>query len=272
MGRGGPVKDLNYVNLTMTNVNLPIVIYSYYDRTGTPHRITADDVLADSNRFPTGRGTPVWRDITFSNITAVSGGDIGGIIWGPAEMPITNVTLIRVTNTAPKTFDFYNVHEVKVVDCQFNFASGDTFTLCNAGLNIRNSTPAPAPVTIGAHGTNALTLDNAPASMRSADLEAINRLTLRGSVLKSTGDLTLANSSVQNFVLGRGVSAVSVAGNLSLESTVNIGGESGIAPGNYALVTYTGTLNGASKLGITPGEFHFQLDTNSPGTVRLIVK
>lgn len=146
MGRGGPVENLNYVNLRMTNVNLPIVIYSYYNRVGNPDRIRPLDVWARNNVLPVGGGTPVWRDITFSNLTAVDGHDIEGIIWGPTEMPITNVTFIRVTNSAPGGFDFYNVRGVKIVDSQFKLTSKITFTLCNADVSVSNSKGTNDPV------------------------------------------------------------------------------------------------------------------------------
>ncbi len=140
MGRSAPVKDLNYLNLTMTNVNLPIVIYSYYNRVGNPYRIPPAEVMAPDNTAPVTETTPVWRDITISNLTVNSpGGDIGGIIWGPAEMPISNVTLDRITETAPRTFDLYNVRGVKIIDSRFNFDGGNNFTLCNADVTVSNT-------------------------------------------------------------------------------------------------------------------------------------
>jgi polygalacturonase len=185
MGRSAPIKNLNYLNLTMTNVNLPIVIYTYYNRIGTPHRITPLQVLATSNTAPVTDTTPRWSDITFSNLTVSSPkGDIGGIIWGPTEMPISNVTLIHVTITAPKTFDLYNVKGVKIIDSQFNFAGGDTLTLCNAGVIISNPVPVSRVITIGGvASTNSLALYNATVSLSSTNLFAANPITNSGSVL-----------------------------------------------------------------------------------------
>jgi polygalacturonase len=190
-GRSARLKNLNYLNLTMTNVNLPIVIYSYYNVTGTPHKITPDQVLAASNKAPVTRATPVWSDITISNLTVSSpSNDIGGIIWGPAEMPISNLTLSHVTITAPKTFDLYNVRGVKIIDSQFNFASGDDLTLCNAGVTISNTVPAGRAVTIGgAVGNNSLALYNATASVSSANLFSAKPITINGSVLTNASNL-----------------------------------------------------------------------------------
>jgi polygalacturonase len=191
MGRSAPVKNLNYLDLTMTNVNLPVVIYTYYNVTGTPHKITPDQVMAASSAAPVTATTPVWSDITISNLNIDSpGGDIGGIIWGPAEMPISNLTLIHVSITAPKTFDLYNVRGVKIIDSQFHFASGNALTLCNAGVTISNSVPAGRMVTIGGAGRNSsLALYNATASVSSANLFSADPVIINGKVLTIASNL-----------------------------------------------------------------------------------
>jgi hypothetical protein len=269
------MKNLNYFNLAMTNVRLPIVIYSYYNATGTPHKITPAQVLAADNTAPVTATTPVWRDITISNLTVSSpGGDIGGIIWGPTEMPISNLTLIRVTITAPKTFDLYNVRGVKIIDSQFNFASGNTLTLCNADVTISNTVPVNRVVTIGgATSTNSLALYQASASLSSTNLFAANPLTLNASVLTNTGNLTLSRSTAQNFSLGTNSGKVVVNGTLTLNSTLNIFDGGGFGPGTYTLFTCTGgglLTNETPTLNTTPPGFSCYI-TNPPGQVQLVV-
>ena len=273
MDNSAPVQNLNYFNLTMTNVNLPIVIYSHYNDTGTPDNITPAEVLAASNTAPVNATTPVWRDITISNLTVASSPVIGGIIWGPTEMPISNLTLVCITNTAPKTFDLYNVKGVQIIDSQFTFASGNTFTLCNAGVTISNTVPTSRVVTIGgATSANSLALYNTIASMSSANLFAANPFTISSSVLTDTADLTLPNSTVQNFVLGTNSSTVAVTGNLTLNSTLNITNGSGFTATNYTLFAYTGSLSGQPALGATPTSFAgYGLDTSTAGLVNLVV-
>ena len=105
-------------------------------------------------------------------------------------MPISNLTLSHVTITAPKTFDLYNVRGVKIIDSQFNFASGDDLTLCNAGVTISNTVPAGRAVTIGgAVGNNSLALYNATASVSSANLFSAKPITINGSVLTNASNL-----------------------------------------------------------------------------------
>ena len=197
-----PMKNLNYLNLAMTNVGIPIVFYSYYDVIGTPDRIATTEVLAASNSLPVNATTPNWSNLTISNLTATAT-DIGGIIWGPTEWPVTNVTLNHVTITAPKTFDLYNVRGVKVIDSTFNFSSGTTFTLCNADLTVSNSTTGGKPVSIGgAASANSLALYNVNAFMTSADAFTCSPLTLNTCVLTNTGNLTFSTNQVINFALG----------------------------------------------------------------------
>ena len=269
-----PMKNLNYFNLTMTNVGLPIVFYSYYDLTGTPDNISTSEVLAASNSLPVNATTPNWSNITISNLTA-SSTNIGGIIWGPTEWPITNITLIHVTNTAPKTFDLYNVRGVKIIDSQFNFASGNTFTLCNADVTISNSATGAKAVTIGgATSANSLALYNVNASMTSTDAFGCNPITLSASVLTNTGNLTLSISTAQNFSLGTNSTTVAVTGNLTLNSTLNVTNAGGFTGTNYILFTYTGVLNGQPVLGTTPkgfASYTYRLDTAAAGQVRLVV-
>ncbi len=275
MSSSAPVRNLNYLSLAMTNVNLPVVIYSYYNDTGTPDHITPAEVLAASNAAPVVAATPLWRDITISNLFASSpGGDIGGIIWGPTEMPISNVTLIRVTNTAPQTFDLYNVREVNIIDCEFDFAGGNTLTLCNAGLTVSNTGPGRRAITIGgAAGTNSLALWNATASLASTNLFAANPVTISAGILTDTTSLALPGSTAQTFVLGTNASTVTVVGNLALNSTINVSNGAGFTATNYALFTYTGSLSGRPVLGSTPGlaGYTYALDTNTMGQVLLVV-
>jgi hypothetical protein len=268
---GGVAQNLNYLNLTMTNVGMPIVIYSYYLSHGTPDNITTATVL-DTNAAPVTSSTPIWRDITFSNLYINAASDIGGIIWGRTEMFVSNLTLIRVTDNAPKAFDIYNAWNVKLIDSQFNLASGNTFTLCNAGVTISNTTPAGKTVTIGgANSTNSIALYNAPASLSSTNAYAATPITVGGGTLTNGTNLILPAATTQNFALGTSSGKIAVGGNLTLNSTINITAAAGFTATNYTLFTYTGTLGGTPKLGATPAGYNCSLNTAMAGQVRLVV-
>ena len=177
-----PVTNLNYLNISMTNVELPIVIYSYYNFSGTPIAITPADVL-EQPKASINSTTPKWSGITISNLNIVSGpsSKIGGIIWGPVEWPISNLTLVCITNNAPGPFELYNVYGVQIIDSQFNFSGGDTFTLCNAGVTISNTMPRKRGSNRhGAGSANTLALYNASLSGQQHDLFAANPITIDG--------------------------------------------------------------------------------------------
>ncbi|HEU6449266.1 MAG TPA: glycosyl hydrolase family 28 protein [Verrucomicrobiae bacterium] len=268
-----PVKNLNYLNLTMMNVNLPIVIYSYYDELGTPDHVPFSQVLAASNSLPVNSTTPLWRDLTFSNLNIVSH-DIAGVIWGPTEQPVTNVTFIHVTNTAPKTFFFYNVHGIKVFDSKFSVSSMATFTLCNADVTVSNSLRgAPAISFNGASaGTNSFALYNADASLTNNDAFAATPITISGSTLTVSNNFFPASNTVVNYVLGTNAATIAVKGNLVLHGTNNIIAGAGFTNGTYLLMTYTGTLSGTlPTLASVPFGYNCAFDTSTAKQVKLVV-
>jgi polygalacturonase len=120
--RGGLVHHLHYLNLHMTNVDCPILIYGSYMATNRVYRDLNRLTPAIAASYP-GRAvearTPIYRDITFSNITAsVQPGRRAGLIWGLPEMPVTNVLLQRVSITADRPLGIYDARGVRLVDCR----------------------------------------------------------------------------------------------------------------------------------------------------------
>jgi hypothetical protein len=109
----------------MTNVQMSILIYSHYRAAGgankishfTPARVTAlhaETVVAT---------TPIWRDITFSNITA-TGTVAGCAIWGRPEMCVTNVNFVNVDINASGPFNIYSACEIRFQDCRIQLKDG----------------------------------------------------------------------------------------------------------------------------------------------------
>jgi hypothetical protein len=271
--RGGLVQDIDFLNIGMTNVSIPIMIYSYYDTVTQPNTITPA-MAATNTAQPVTNTTPIWRDITISNLTAtVPGGDEAGIIWGLPEMLVSNVTLAEINISASRTFDIFDARGIQFIDPHITLPGGsNTFTLFNADVTISNSAPGAPAITIGgADSTNSLALYNATASLTSADLFAATPLTLGGSVLTNSGNLTLAAATVQDFLLGASGGTVAVTSNLTLNSTINITTNSGFGAGAYTLFTYAGSLGGSPVLGPTPAGFNCSLDTNTAKKVILLV-
>lgn len=120
--RGGFVHNLAYLNLRMTNVGCPILIYGSYLNTNRAYRALNDLTPAIAAGYPSNAvaaRTPIYRDITFSNITAtVQSGRRAGLIWGLPEMAVTNILLQKVNITADKPFGIYEAQNVRLVDSQ----------------------------------------------------------------------------------------------------------------------------------------------------------
>jgi hypothetical protein len=125
----------------MTNVSFPILIYASYMATNREYRALNKLTPAIAATYPrsalTGR-TPIYRDITFSNITATAQpGQRAGLIWGLPEMAVTNVLLQRVNITADKPFGIYEAQNVRLVDSKIITPDGVNKLSCtNAQITI----------------------------------------------------------------------------------------------------------------------------------------
>ncbi len=98
--KGGLVQNLAYSNITMTNVKYPIRFESIYERRLKQAEQTDTQPVAET--------TPVWRNVTFTNITAQVRDKYGaGILWGLPEAYIENFTFKNVRITAYKGFKIY---------------------------------------------------------------------------------------------------------------------------------------------------------------------
>jgi hypothetical protein len=275
--RGGKVQNISYYNLSMTNVNFPILIYEYYNEIGTPSKVSpyyaATQAVATVSST-----TPVYRNITISNLTATAvSGYPAGLIWGRIEMPMTNILLSHLNITASKPFEIYSAAQVQIVDSVITPpAASNTFALFNARVVISNSAPPSAPVSFDGFTTNgygsALSLYSAPAWLKNTNVFDDGPLTLCSSTLTVSNNLTLFPSTVLNYTLGTNAATLAVVGNLALGGTDNITAGGGFTNGTYMLLTYTGTLTGSlPALGTAPAGYTYAFDTNTIRQVKLIV-
>jgi len=127
-GRGGYVHDLKYLDLRMTNVLCPILIYASYMATNPEYRRLYKLTPAIAASYPpqpvTDR-TPIYGDIFFSNITATVQADgVAGVIWGLPEMSVSNVVLQNVSITADKPFCIYDAQNVRVISSKIITPAG----------------------------------------------------------------------------------------------------------------------------------------------------
>jgi polygalacturonase len=137
--RGGYVHNLSYLNLHMTNVGCPILVYAAYmakeSRFRNLNKLTPE-IAASYPAAPIAENTPIYRDFVFSNITATAqSGHRAGLIWGLPEMNVTNVLLQNVTITADKPFGIFNAQGVRLVDCKITTPKGvDAIASTNAQI------------------------------------------------------------------------------------------------------------------------------------------
>ena len=139
--RGGFVHNLAYLDLRMTNVGCPILIYCSYMAPNPAYRNLNNltpALAAGYHRAPVTARTPVYRDIIISNLTAtVPPGRRAGLIWGLPEMAVTNVLLQRVNITADKPFGIFDAQGVRLVDSKITTPAGVNRLACtNAQVSI----------------------------------------------------------------------------------------------------------------------------------------
>lgn len=116
-GRGGLVENLVYTDITMTNVDYPIYLTSYYPKVPT-----------EDAAQPLATNSPVYRNIVIRNVTAHSA-KTAGMIVGLPEAPIEKVTLENVRVTAPTGLMFRNARAIKLQNTTVTPAKGLPFIL-----------------------------------------------------------------------------------------------------------------------------------------------
>jgi hypothetical protein len=275
--RGGLVQNLRYLNLAMTNTQIPIFLYSYYTNSGTS---TGAGVAkaASYPAFPVTSTTPVWRNILISNLVAVPANNYpAGIIWGKPELSFSNVVMDDVNISSTYYFEIYNAQGIQVIDSQITASHTNAFALYNAQLTISNTVPTANLVKLEGISTNgyvnSLSLYNASAAIAATNVLSTNHgITLSAATLTISNSLAQSPSDVYSYTLGASASTVVVKGNLTLGGTDNIYAGNGFTNGTYTLMTYTGTLSGALPvLGTLPAGYNYALSASTPNQVNLLV-
>ena len=126
--RGGLCQNLTYRNLKMTNVGIPILIYASYMAKEREYRnlqkITSE-IASSYPAAPMAEKTPVFRNITFQNITATAeSGKRAGLIWGLPEAPVENVLMQNVNISAENSFGIFFAKNVRLENCHIQTKSG----------------------------------------------------------------------------------------------------------------------------------------------------
>ncbi len=111
-GRGGVVEGITADNIVMQDVPEAINITTFY---------SGSDTIDE--KHPVGEGTPRFRDIRISNVTA-RGSKTAGSITGLEEMPISEITLSNVRIQAAQGFLIRNAKDIAFYDVRIDAAKG----------------------------------------------------------------------------------------------------------------------------------------------------
>jgi polygalacturonase len=87
-GRGGVVEDVRVTNIVMTDVLCPVTMNLYY-----AVGVWGNAAVADKNPQPVNHGTPRFRRIHLSHITAHAVQYAAAFLYGLAEMPLEDISL-----------------------------------------------------------------------------------------------------------------------------------------------------------------------------------
>jgi len=119
--RGGMVRDLLYKDITMTDVQYPLYITSYYPSSPAT---TAADTAA-----PLTATTPYWKNITVQNLTSTSSlsGYNSVVIYALPEMAVDSLTLIDAHFTAPNALSIQHSHDMFFSGVTYNGSSTTLF-------------------------------------------------------------------------------------------------------------------------------------------------
>lgn len=218
--QGGPVQNLTYSNLTMTNVQYPIVFYSYYVDVGSPGALsgssqTTPAKVASWNASPPNplntTTIPTWQNITLTNITATGAGGYS-TIWGLplANALIANVTLNNVQISGSGGLEIYNAQNVQFTgNTSFTVPSGvSSVTTYNAlaitaqPKNYTTTAGGDATFTVAAAGTSG-SAGTAPTYQWTFNGAALTDGTLAdGSTIGGSRTATLTVHNVQTAEAG----------------------------------------------------------------------
>jgi polygalacturonase len=260
-GQGGLVQRLTYVNITLTNVQNPIFISSYYPDSTIPSNPTTDPGSAITST------TPIWQNITISNVTTfASSGHNVGRLYGLPEMLISNITLSKVTATGALSFDMYNIQAIQFIDSQIIVpATTNTLNLYNVQIMITNSTLNTNLVRIGgwtsSRATNQLSAFNAKIAITDTNIfKNAKPTTLGNSTLSFTqssasfyNDLNIVSASTLLFTRGTNTCSGALSGIGPLAVALTNNNIMAVVQGNTSGFTGTFALSGSGTLRLDQG-------------------
>jgi polygalacturonase len=183
---GGPVTNVTYSHLTMTNVQYPIVFYSYYNLNGTPGSASGSNqvTIAKAQQYnatpPTSLALPTiptWKNITLADVVATRGTAAQGYntVWGLPSALFANVTFDHVIMSGYAGTEIYNARNVQ-------FLNGtDLGPLLVYNAQVITAQPRPAAVATGKTAT--MLAQIAPTAASAGAVQSGFQWSLNGQAL-----------------------------------------------------------------------------------------
>jgi polygalacturonase len=257
-GNGGLVENVSYSNITMTNVQYPILIDSYYNQSNDFPTNPYSDTGSPVNSL-----TPIWQNITFANITStdLQSGSLAAAIYGIPEAPVTNVAFENVNITALTGMQIDHVRNM-------SFDSNSHITVSSGpdleGTNVPATYPVPVDSQIVA--ANYTNLDIGTPTVPFDTSESLydpdtGNWTIEGDGANISGTSDQYNYTYQSITGDSSVAA-------QLTSLTGPGGSAVPQAG----VMYRASTNAgdpfAAVVQTTAGQIVFEYRTSSGGTVQ----
>jgi polygalacturonase len=141
-GKGGVVENLSYSDITMKNVEPAITFTCYYMNTSAKDPVQRAVHKEDAAQ-PVTEGTPIYRNIRISNLTATCERS-AGIIIGLPESQVSDVVLENVRISAPIGLTIRNAKAIKLKNVKIETQEGQPFILENAAVEEIGTTDSKA--------------------------------------------------------------------------------------------------------------------------------
>jgi polygalacturonase len=245
---GGLVENVTYSDITMTDVQYPIVFYSYYNRVGSPgatsgsQRTTPARVNLWNANPPNPLSTttlPGWRNIAVHNLTA-TGASGYSIIWG-LPLPdylIANVTLDNVSISGGAGFEIYDATNVQFTGNSSvgSFVTDNSLAITSQPQSQTVVAGSDVSISVGTAGTSGVN-GTAPSYQWALNGVPLSDGTMDdGSVVSGANTATLLLSSVQfgeagdyTAVVSNSLDGYDVAAHTLMPDSVPISASSSVA-------------------------------------------
>jgi len=132
-GKGGLVENIRYEHITMTNVDPAITLTSYYQNNSAKD-VPGSQPPVDAPAPPPGKGTPVYRDIYVTDVTATCQRS-AGVIMGLPTCCVSNVILENVTINSGGGLKIINARAIQLRHVTVTPLSGKAWLLDNAQVD-----------------------------------------------------------------------------------------------------------------------------------------